>query len=298
MLFRRALRLILLALVACSLLAACEGGDPGEFQITMVAPFQTLAALTPGPAVYDMLTARAPANASVVQGLARRSETPTPARRLTLTPSAAAITEQRQPSPTARREPAAITPPPATATPRAPTATLASEPLPPLPPTPARPMNTFETSVYLSEAQSVGQLGRTWNLAALRIGVHPGMVRLVWELEDDGLGDEPDTAPLVRVVEVDNAQSPFPSRGSLQDPTWGAARIDVMLSDVYAYDVPLDQQLPTALPDARVVTKIGLHPTFDDAVLGFSIGLTRPAAYELFTLTDPVRVVVDVQTEP
>lgn len=287
MLYRRALCLVLAAVVGTIILAGCEVGGSGEFQITMVASIQTLAALTPGPAVYGTLTAGAPSSASVVQGLAGGLEPATPTSQPTLTPSAAAASELRLPrSPTATLPSAAPTLPPPTATQRPDTPT-------PPPSTPAGSMSTLDASVYFNEARSVGELGDTWSLSDLRIGIHPEIVRLVWEMQDDR-----DTAPLTRVVEVDNTQSPFPSRGSLYDPSWGAARIDIMLSDVYAYDVPLGDQLPTSLPDSSVVTKIGLHPTFDDALLGFSIGLARPAPYEVFSLTDPVRIVVDVRTEP
>jgi hypothetical protein len=293
MLFRRALCLVLAALVGTTTLAGCGVGDPGEFQITMVAPFQTLVALTPGPAVYGTLTARAaspsPPPASVVRGVAGELES---------------VTSTSQPmlalAPTETLESSTVTPPQPTATlrsvtptPPQPTATPRSVTPPSPPPTPAGGIGTLDASVYVGQFQSVGELGDAWSLSELRIGMHPEMVRLVWELQDDR-----DTIPLTRVVEVDNTQSPFPSRGSLYDPSWGAARIDIMLSDVYAYDVPLGELLPTSLADSPLVTKVGLHPTFDDAVLGFSIGLARPAAYEVFTLTDPVRIVVDVRTEP
>ena len=42
------------------------------------------------------------------------------------------------------------------------------------------------------------------------------------------------------------------------------------------------------------VTHIGLYPTFSDAHLGFSIGLKEPSAYEVYELTNPVRIVIDV----
>lgn len=108
-----------------------------------------------------------------------------------------------------------------------------------------------------------------------------------------------DEAPYTEIVEVDNSKSPFPRRGVVIDPSWGAARIDIMISDCYAYDFPLNEELPVMMPpEGTVATKMGLHPTFDDAVLGFSVGLKEPAPYEVFTLTDPVRIVVDVLTEP
>jgi hypothetical protein len=47
-------------------------------------------------------------------------------------------------------------------------------------------------------------------------------------------------------------------------------------------------------PDNPKVTRIGSYPTFDDACLGFSIGLKSVSAYEVYELTDPVRIVIDV----
>jgi hypothetical protein len=90
---------------------------------------------------------------------------------------------------------------------------------------------------------------------------------------------------------VDNAASPFPTG---HDPSWGAARIDLIVSDLYARNSPIVEQLPLVLPDNPKVTRIGAYPTFDDARLGFSVGLKTASAYEVHELTDPVRIVIDV----
>jgi len=141
--------------------------------------------------------------------------------------------------------------------------------------------------------QEVGSLGSTWTLSDLRVGIHPQRVRVVWEM-----AEARDTAPLTEITEVDNTRTAFPRRGALLDPSWGAARIDIMIHDCYAYGVPLSDMLPIEVPGSSIVTKVGVHPTFDDALLGFSIGLSKPAPYEVFTLTDPVRIVIDVITQP
>jgi hypothetical protein len=44
-----------------------------------------------------------------------------------------------------------------------------------------------------------------------------------------------------------------------------------------------------------VVTRVGRFPTESDAHVGFSIGLTSPAPYEVYVLTEPVRIVIDVE---
>jgi hypothetical protein len=131
-----------------------------------------------------------------------------------------------------------------------------------------------------------GQLGRVWNLADLRYAVHPDRVRIVLEMVE-----ERDHVPFYRVVEVDNSASPFPTG---HDPAWGAARIDIQVSDLYAYDSPLFEELPLVLPGNAVVTRIGQYPTFEDSILGFSIGLEAVAAFQVVELTEPVRIVLEV----
>ena len=146
---------------------------------------------------------------------------------------------------------------------------------------------TPDPSAYLGVARQGGKLGTIWNLADVRYNSHPDRLRVVWEMAETG-----DYVPLFEVVEVDNVADPFPLG---HDPSWGAARIDLVMSDVYAYDFPLSQRLPFILPDNPQVTRIDLYPTFSDAHLGFSIGLKKPSAYEVYELTNPVRIVIDVR---
>ena len=137
-----------------------------------------------------------------------------------------------------------------------------------------------------------GALDQVWQLADIRVGLHPDRIRVVWEMQEAR-----QSAPRFTMVEVDNVQTPFPSGPDGQttyDPSWGQARIDVLISDLYAIGYPLQEQLPLVAPENPVVTRVGPYPTYDDALLGFSIGLKRPAAYEVVTLTDPVRIVLDV----
>lgn len=138
----------------------------------------------------------------------------------------------------------------------------------------------------VGESQEGGALGSIWSLANVRYGVHEDRLRVVLEMAEPG-----SNVPKYRVVEVDNAATPFPTG---HDPEWGAARLDVVISDLYARDYPLSERLPMTLEDDPVVTQIGQYPTFDDALLGFSIGLSSPATFEVHELTDPVRIVIDV----
>jgi len=171
-----------------------------------------------------------------------------------------------------------------TPVPPAPTCT----PYPTLPPQTVAPTSTPtpDLSAYLGVARQGGRLGVVWNLADVRYDLHPDRLRVVWEM-----AEHRDHVPLFEVVEVDNVADPFPLG---HDPSWGAARIDLVMSDVYAYDSPLSQRLPFIPPDNPQVTRIGLYPTFSDAHLGFSIGLKKPSAYEVYELKNPVRIVIDV----
>ncbi|MCP4537885.1 MAG: hypothetical protein GY832_12140 [Chloroflexi bacterium] len=159
----------------------------------------------------------------------------------------------------------------------------------PLPTQPTMPPTSTplpDPSSYLSDAREGGSLGSIWTLADLRYGLHPDRVQVVLEMAEPA-----SQVPFFQVVEVENATSPFPTG---HDPSWGEARIDLVVSDLYARNSPIIEQLPLTLPGDPVVTRIGLYPTFSDAHLGFSIGLKEPAAYEVYELTDPVRIVITV----
>jgi hypothetical protein len=134
--------------------------------------------------------------------------------------------------------------------------------------------------------QEGGKLGKLWNLADVRYALQEDRVRLVVEMVEPG-----DHVPRFEVVEVDNEDSPFPGG---HDPSWGAARIDLQVSDLYAYDSPAYEALPFVPPDNPRLTRIGRFPTYADSILGFSIGLKEVSAYEVHELTDPVRIVIDV----
>lgn len=145
---------------------------------------------------------------------------------------------------------------------------------------------TQEPSTYLGMEREGGIVGGVWNLADVRHGLHPDRVRVVWEMAESR-----EHVPRYEVIEVDNAVSPFPTG---HDPSWGVARIDLVVSDLYAFDFPLNQRLPITPPENPCVTRIGLYPTFSDSHLGFSIGLKRPLAYQVYELRDPVRIAIDV----
>jgi hypothetical protein len=139
---------------------------------------------------------------------------------------------------------------------------------------------------YLGEKKQGGALGGTWTLKDVRVGVHEDRFRVVIEMNEPR-----DHAPFFEAIQVDNAAVPFPTG---HDPTWGAARIDLVISDLYLFDYPVGERLPIPAPENPVVTRVDRYPTESDAHVGFSIGLRTPAAYVAYYLTDPVRVVIDV----
>ena len=169
------------------------------------------------------------------------------------------------------------------------TATATS--IPPTPTSqPSTPTNTpTEEPVDPTTVPTIesGTLGEVWNLADIRYGIHDEWLRVVVEMVEDR-----DTLPYYEIKEVENATVPFPTG---PDESWGEARIDLVISDLYAYDSPIIVQLPLIPPENPAVIKIGQYPTFDDALLGFSIGLIEPTRFTVFELIDPVRIVIDIE---
>jgi hypothetical protein len=179
------------------------------------------------------------------------------------------------------------TPPPATLLPTAtptPRPTAASPTLAP-PPSTSEPTGV-PSADYVGMKKQGGALGGTWTLADVRVGAHEERFRVVVEVAESR-----DRAPFFEAIEVDNAAATFPTG---HDPAWGAARIDLIISDLYLFDFPVSERLPIAAPENPVVTRVGRYPTESDAHIGFSIGLRQPAAYEAYYLTEPVRIVIDV----
>ena len=132
-----------------------------------------------------------------------------------------------------------------------------------------------------------GVLGEVWTLSDVRYGFHDGLLRVVVEIAEPR-----SSTPFYTLKEVDNAVVPFPSGA---DASWGAARIDLVISDLYAYDATVTTKFPLIPGDNPSVIKIGQYPTYDDARFGFSIGLKAPSAYKIYELTSPVRIVIDIQ---
>jgi hypothetical protein len=183
--------------------------------------------------------------------------------------------------PTATVPPTAI---PASLTTPTPLSTTISPTSAPPPPT-VEPTH-MPSSDYLNVKKQGGALGGTWTLKDVRVGAHEDHFRVVVEMTEAR-----EHAPFFEAIQVDNAAVPFPTG---HDPAWGAARIDLVISDLSLFDFPVKERLPIAASENPVVTRVGLYPTESDAHVGFSIGLKQPAAYEAYYLTEPVRIVIDV----
>jgi hypothetical protein len=186
-----------------------------------------------------------------------------------------------------REVPTATVPPTTIPTPLATQPLLATTvPRTSVPPPPTVEPTHMPGSDYLGMKKQGGALGGTWTLKDVRVGAHEDRFRVVIEVTESR-----EHAPFYEAIEVDNAAVPFPTG---HDSTWGAARIDLIVSDLYIFDFPVGERLPITAPENPVVTRVGLYPTESDAHIGFSIGLREPAAYEAYYLTEPVRIVIDV----
>lgn len=184
-------------------------------------------------------------------------------------------TSQVEPSPSG----SVATRPTPTPTPtEAPTVTVVT-----VPPTPTV---TEEPSPTSEQRVEGGTLGSIWNLAALRCAEHADRFRLVLEMEEARA-----TVPFYTATLTDEQTHPFPGT---RDPAWGSVRIDLVVSDLYAYDYPLGDHLPILVEDNPVVTAVSQPLLYDDALLGFSIWLESPVDFEVHELTGPVRLVIDV----
>ena len=160
----------------------------------------------------------------------------------------------------------------------------------PTEPTPSPTATEAPSAGPIGREREGGQIDAIWNLADIRVGIHPDRIRFVVEMVECR-----SHVPKYHVIEVDNEQTPSPSG---YDPAWGEARIDLTIIDLYAYEATDElEQLPIDLQRTCSLTQVGRYNTFDDAMLGFSIGLKRPLQYEVYELTNPVRIVIDVLTD-
>jgi len=119
---------------------------------------------------------------------------------------------------------------------------------------------------------TAGAVGGQYDLLAVRVGLHEGFTRVVWELA------QAEGTPHV-VAEVDEV-----------DGHW---QVIVELADVYAMEAPQALE-PEEGPAGGIVTSVRSLPVRDDALLAFVVGLRGPARIALTTLEAPARVVVDV----
>ena len=184
----------------------------------------------------------------------------------------------------------ATTPAPATAiaqapTPRPPVVTATSAP-----PTAAPTQDEGVSSTqWIGRRAEGGELGEYWRLVDTRLGRHDGFTRIVWEWQADM------PAPRWQVVERDmgdGAPRTYPP-GAISGTAW----LEVKLSDVIAMEAP-EALEPKASPGGPVVTGVAQLDLRDDAMIGFAVGLARPARFEAAVLDDPARLVLDVFDSP
>lgn len=153
-------------------------------------------------------------------------------------------------------------------------------------PTPTPDVEPTPTPDLIGYRVEGGELGEIWNLADIRYRHEANRFRLMLEMEETH-----PTAPFYTAELTDEDTDPFPID---RDPAWGTVRIDLVVSDLYAWDYPLGEELPVEVAESPLVNAITLFPTFDDALLGFSIWLESPARFRIEELSDPVRLSVEV----
>ncbi len=136
-----------------------------------------------------------------------------------------------------------------------------------------------------------GQLGAIWELTDFRHEVYADRVRLIWQMAGGVEGP-----PFYRLAIVDNKTSPHPTTSN--EP-WGTVRVDLIFFDVYARNFPLRERFPlTNWDETLPVVRVDQYPTFDDASLGFSVGLRQRLPIEVYERRDPTSLIVDVLVEP
>ena len=179
----------------------------------------------------------------------------------------------------AQRQPARLSASPS------PTASALS-PSPPVGQAPA-----FRSAAAPGVVHEGGQLGAIWELTDFRHEAYADRVRLIWQMAGGAEGP-----PFYRLAIVDNKASPHPTASN--EP-WGTVRVDLIFFDVYARSFPLREQFPlTDLSEALPVVRVDQYPTFDDASLGFSVGLRQRLPIEVYEFTTPARLVIDILVEP
>lgn len=124
------------------------------------------------------------------------------------------------------------------------------------------------------------------HLTDIRIAGHPGSDRIVWQF-DDGL-PEVELRQGIPPFTTDPAGQPLPVEGEafLQIVFHGASRGG--LDGPITYDGPTD--FDPMLPELWQVRMAGDF----EATMTFILGLVSPPCYDLFTLTGPTRVVLDL----
>ena len=138
-------------------------------------------------------------------------------------------------------------------------------------------------SDYIGRSASGGS-GGIFSLVDLRSGEHEGLTRFVWEFESsENLA--PGDAPFFEVIEHSNAGQPDLGFE-------GLARIEVLFTDVYAYDFVGAMSLDT--PESGVAKSMRTFPINDDAMLRFAIDIDEPSRFAVVALDDPPRLVLDV----
>lgn len=182
-----------------------------------------------------------------------------------------------------------------------------SSPLPTTSPTSTSPAPSTQTPAPSTAAEPtpafVGTLGPVVKpgmptpaslLTAMRVAHHPGYDRVVFQLDGAAPGYRVDYVgqvvedPSGRTLSLEgDASLHVVLRGATTDTTFQATEGSTPSS----YTGP--RRLLPDLPSIKEVRVIGDF----EAVLSFGVGIDHKVPFRVFTLTNPTRVVVDVQAE-
>jgi hypothetical protein len=123
-------------------------------------------------------------------------------------------------------------------------------------------------------------------LVAVRAAHHPGFDRLVFEFAGP--------PPSRQHVRYDNRLIADPSGRPI--PIAGRAVLEASFFPATAqggaHSVPVPQRVAFALPDVMTVVRAGDF----ESVLSYGIGLAKRTTFHVFTLTNPSRAVIDIDT--
>jgi len=149
------------------------------------------------------------------------------------------------------------------------------------------------------EDKKGGILGGQHYLTEIKFGQHEGYERVTISFT---ASSETSEIPFYQTHLYNNEAKPFYDlKGNDISKNLGTERIEVWLSDTRDYSLEAEVPRKTyqgeelITPSGQVVSKILLFHPADDNSLVILVGLLKKSPYKVFTLKNPLRLVIDVQ---